>query len=59
MPTTNFTAALQPYKPTNFPQAPDSQARYLPDQDQRIANCLNAIIQVMKELEARMNTAGI
>jgi hypothetical protein len=55
----NQTDVLQPYKPANFPADPASQARYLPEQDQRIANCLNQIIQVMKQLEARMNTAGI
>ena len=55
----NQTDALQPYKPANFPDNPQSQSRYLPEQDQRIANCLNQIIQVMKELEARMNAHGI
>jgi hypothetical protein len=53
------TDVLQPYKPANFPSSQDSQARYLPEQDQRIANCLNTIIQVMKKLEARMTAAGI
>lgn len=55
----NQTDVLKPYTPANFPSDPQSQARYLPEQDQRIANCLLQIIQVMKELEVRMNAAGI
>lgn len=54
----NQTDVLQPYKPANFPADQKSQQRYLPEQDQRIANCLNQIIQVMKALEAKVTTVS-
>lgn len=55
----NQTDVLKPYKPTNFPSDPASEARYLPEQDRQIAVCLVQIIEVMKQLETRMNAAGI
>lgn len=54
----NQTDVLRPYKPQTKPSLPDSEDRYLPTELQRISNTLEQIIQVMKQLDARMVAHG-
>jgi hypothetical protein len=55
----NQTDVLRPYKPQTFPSLPNSAERYLPAELQHISNSLEQIVQVMKQLDARMVAAGI
>lgn len=53
------TDVLLPYKPQDFPTLPGSAERYLPRELQRISNTLNQIVQVMKQIDARLVAHGI
>lgn len=55
----NQSDILQPYKPQSFPDDPGSQARYIPNELQRVSIALRQIIQVLKQIDARLVAHGM
>lgn len=51
-------STLQPYVPNSLPNMPGSQERYLPEELRRVATTLNQLIQVVKQLDARLTAHG-
>jgi hypothetical protein len=56
---TTQTSVLKPYQPQPKPTLPDSADRYVPNELLRIASAFTQIIQVMKELDARLIAGGL
>jgi hypothetical protein len=59
MATHTDTKGLQKYQANSYPNIPGGEARYFTNELRNIANALNQIVDVMKLLEARMNTNGL
>lgn len=59
MATHTDTKPLLTYKPNTFPNIPGGESNYITSELTRISNAINKIVDVMKLLEARMNTNGL
>lgn len=55
----NQTDVLRPYKPQTYPSLPGSQELFVATELGRVAAAITQIIQVMKQLDARMVAHGI
>lgn len=58
MATHNDTSKLVAYNAGSFPNLGNSE-RFISNELRAIQNAIDTIIQVMKSLEARMNTSGL
>jgi hypothetical protein len=53
------TSKLLPYNSSGYPTIPGGEALYLTNELRKISSSLNKAVEIIKLLEARMNTNGL